>query len=116
TAAGAAAVAKDSGMGTLLRDALLRARLAAASAPAESSHAKHLRSLIVATERALTAHTAAYEPAEPPAGAHGVAHAMAALAEGYSKVNGLTIKTTIDQSASVQDPEKAFLIFRSAEW
>jgi hypothetical protein len=41
---------------------------------------------------------------------------MTILAEAYSKANGLTIKKTIDQSASVPDLQKAFLIFRSAEW
>ncbi len=115
-AAGASPVAKDGGVGTLLHDALLRTRLAAASTPAESSHGKHLRSLIAAMEQALTAHSAAYGLDETLAGAHGVARAMAILAEAYSHANGLTIKTTIDQSASVRDLQKAFLIFRSAEW
>ena len=115
-AAGASPAAKDAGVGTLLHDALLRARLAAASTPAESSHGKHLRSLIVAMEQALGAHSVAYGQDETPAGAHGVARAMSILADAYSKANGLKIKTTIDQSASVQDLQKAFLIFRSAEW
>jgi len=115
-AAGASPAAKDAGVGTLLHDALLRARLAAASTPAESGHGKHLRSLIVAMEQALGAHSVAYGQDETPAGAHGVARAMSILADAYSKANGLKIKTTIDQSASVQDLQKAFLIFRSAEW
>jgi hypothetical protein len=84
--------------------------------PAESSHGKHLRSLIAAMEQALNAHSTAYGLDETPAGAHGVARAMAILAEAYSSANGLTIKTTIDQSASVRDLQRAFLIFRSAEW
>jgi CHASE3 domain sensor protein len=115
-AAGASPVAKDGGVGTLLYDALLRARLAAASAPAESNQGKHLRSLTVAMEQALNAHSIAYGLDETPPGANGVARAMAILAEAYSHANGLTIKTTIDKSASVRDLQKAFLIFRSAEW
>ena len=52
--------AKDAAVGTLLRDALLRARLAVAEAPADSSRRERLGSLVAAMEQALSAHAGAY--------------------------------------------------------
>ena len=35
---------------------------------------------------------------------------------GYSTPGGLTVKLTIDRTIRVADPQKAFLVLRSAEW
>ena len=59
--AGRGCGARDAGVGTLLRDALLRVRLAAASEAADSGVGEHLRSLVATMEQAVAAHTGAYE-------------------------------------------------------
>jgi hypothetical protein len=103
-------------IGTLLNDALLRARLAVASASADEDAGKRQHSLVTAVERALEAHSTAeeHEGAEPESAS--VVDAMFALASAYSTPGGLTIKTTIDRKIEVRDSQKAFLILRSAEW
>ena len=84
-AAGASPGAKDGGVGTLLHDALLRARLAAASTPAESNQGKHLRSLDRAPwNRHWTRIPSLMGSTRLRRRAHGVARAMAILAEAYS--------------------------------
>lgn len=105
----------DDGVGTLLHDALLRARLAAASTPAEAGQDKHRRSLVVALEQALHA-LSVLRANQPPPAAQGVAHAIATLVDAYSRASGLEIHATIDQSVAVPDDQRAFLVFRSAEW
>jgi CHASE3 domain sensor protein len=108
--------ARDAGMGTLLRDALLRARLAEAGASANSNLRERLRSLVAAVEQALSAHAGAYadDPAQPEA--QGPVRAVALLAQAYSHPEGLTVDATIDRSIRVTDPRKAFLIVRTVEW
>ena len=110
-------IAKDASVGMLLRDAILRTRLAAAAAPAESSESKHLLSLTVALEQALNSHgRIAGEPNQMPREEGSIAEAMALLGHTYSRADGLTVKTTIDRSARVVDAQKSYLMFRSAEW
>lgn len=108
--------ATDAGVGTLLGDALLRARLAEAGAPADSSRRERLRSLVAATEQALSAHAGAYVDDRAQSEAQGTVAAMASLVQAYSRPGGLTVNATIDRSATMTDARKAFLFFRSAEW
>jgi CHASE3 domain sensor protein len=112
----AAVWAGDAGVGTLLRDALLRVRQAAASESTESSLGEHLQSLIAAMERALAAHTGAYDGDLTQPQAKTVVHAMALLGQAYTTPERLTVKATIDQTVKVPDVQKAFLILRSTEW
>lgn len=106
----------DAGVGTLLRDALLRVRLAAASETADSDVREHLRSLIETMEQAVAAHTGAYERHSADAGARTVIQAVALLGRAYSVPERLVVKATVDQTVKVPDRQKAFLIVRSAEW
>lgn len=106
----------DAGVGTLLRDALLRVRLAAASETADSDVREHLRSLIETMEQAVAAHTGAYERHSTDAGARTVIQAVALLGRAYSVPERLVVKATVDQTVKVPDRQKAFLIVRSAEW
>ncbi len=106
----------DAGVGTLLRDALLRVRLAAASEAADSGVREHLRSLVETMEQAVAAHTGAYERNSTEAGARTVIQAVALLGRAYSVPERLVVKATIDQTVKVPDGQKAFLIVRSAEW
>ncbi len=108
--------ATDVGVGTLLRDAALRARLAAERTPTDSDPGRRLRSLNAAIEQALDAHAAAYDGDPVRLGARGLVRALAMLVQVYSHPDTLAIKATIDQSAKVQDAQKVFLVFRSAEW
>ena len=95
-----------------LRDALLRARLVGAQ-PSDSGAAEHQRSLVGALERALAAQASALEgDSEAPS----VVDALTAIGQSYSAPGGLTVKTTIDRTIRVADPQKEFLILRSAEW
>lgn len=106
---------KDAGVGTLLRDALLRLQFAAADSRADMDPDGHLRSLREAVERALEAHAAAYGDDRLHA-RKSLAEALAILVQAYSRADGLAIKAQLDQRARTQDPQTAFLIFRSAEW
>ena len=106
----------DAGVGTLLRDALLRVRLAAASEAADSGVREHLRSLVETMEQAVAAHTGAYERNSTEGGARTVIQAVALLGRAYSVPERLVVKATIDQTVKVPDGQKAFLIVRSAEW
>lgn len=108
--------AEDAGLGTLLRDALLRARHAEAAATDGSTVRERLRSLVAAMEQALSAHDGAFtEDRAQPEGQQTV-RAMALLAQAYTRPEGLTVKSTIDRSVIVPDDWTAFLLFRSAEW
>jgi CHASE3 domain sensor protein len=113
-ASGAAPAAKDAGVGTLLRDAMLRARLAAAATPADSSERKRFRSLISAMEHALSEHGEMRDPTRPED--QSIVQALTRLRQVYSRPDGLSVSATIDQSVEVADGQKAFLILRSAEW
>ena len=103
-------------IGTLLNDALLRARLAVASASADEDAGKPQHSLVTAVERALEAHSTAEEHEGAELESASVVDAMFALASAYSTPGGLTIKTTIDRKIEIRDLQKAFLVLRSAEW
>lgn len=106
----------DAAIGTLLHDALLRARLAAASASADQDADKRQHSLVRAVEHALEAHSTAQLHADAPPEPSGVVDALFALASAYSTPQGLTIRTTIDRKIEIRDLQKAFLVLRSAEW
>ena len=99
-----------------LRDVLLRARLAAESTPADPGAAERTQPLVEALGRALAAHDGAREsdPARPDSPS--VGQALSAIGQAYSVSGGLTVKMTIDRTIRVTDPQKAFLILRSAEW
>ncbi len=113
----ASPAAADAGVGTLLRDAILRTRLAAAAAPAESGEREHLLSAIAAMEQTWAEHgRSATERNLEPREERSIAQAIALLGQTYSRPDGLAIKATIDQSVQVADAQKAFLIIRSAEW
>ena len=107
-------MASDVELDARLRDALLRARLADAE-PSESSGAEHQRSLVGSLERALAAHASAQQR-DPDHTAPSIAQALTAIGQGYSTPGGLTVKLTIDRTIRVADPQKAFLVLRSAEW
>lgn len=106
----------DAAIGTLLHDALLRARLAAASASADQDADKRQHSLVRAVEHALEAHSTAQLHADAPPEPSGVVDALFALASAYSTPQGVTIRTTIDRKIEIRDLQKAFLVLRSAEW
>ena len=108
--------AGDAGVGTLLRDAMLRARIAEAATPTESGPGGHLRSLIAAIERALREHAAACGGDPMQIETQGVVGALSLLVQVYSRPGGLTIRATVDKSARVRGAQKAFLVVRSAEW
>jgi signal transduction histidine kinase len=103
-------------VGTLLRDAMLRARLAETAVPASSASGEHLRSLTAAIEQALCARAAAFGNDPIQIDAQGVVGALTRLVQVYSRPEGLAIRTTIDQRAGIRDPQKGFLVSRSAEW
>jgi len=112
----ASQMASDVELDARLRDALLRARLAGAEHAQGAGGAERQRSVVGALERALAEHAEAQEsdPAhgDPPS----VAEALTAVSQAYSTKGGLTVRTTIDRTIRVADPQKAFLILRSAEW
>jgi hypothetical protein len=41
---------------------------------------------------------------------------LARLAQSYTRADGLMVRATIDRHAEVENPNSAFVIFRSAEW
>jgi CHASE3 domain sensor protein len=106
----------DAVVETLLRDAMLRARIAEAAAPAGSGSAGRLRALVAAIEQALRALADARDDDSIQSEAQGIAGALTLLARGYSRPEGLTVRATIDQNARIRDAQRAFLIVRSAEW
>ncbi len=116
TASDASSTARDAGVGTLLHDALLRLPFVATEAPADSETGGHRRSLRAAIEQALEAHAAAYgdDPLQPAR--HGLTEAMANLARAYSRAGGVAVEAQLDQRVRTEDPQMAFVIFRSAEW
>ena len=109
--------AMAAGIGTLLRDAMLRMRLAAAAAPADSGEASHLRSLITSME-GLYGQQAGFEAGlgRSAEDERNTARDLSMLAQSYSSPNGLTVKPTLDHSIAVDDLDKRFLIRRLAEW
>lgn len=115
-AAPASSMAGEVELEARLRDALLRARLAGGEHAADSGAAKHQRSLVGALEQALAAYGDVQESdpdhPEPPS----VAQSLTAIGQAYSTPAGLTVRMTIDRTIRVANPQKAFLILRSAEW
>jgi len=99
----------------LMRDAILRLELAPTASSAEGGEGAGGRTTIDALEKALSSHEQAEEP-EARGASRGLSRAMATLSELYSRADGLTIKSTIDQSAKVTDARNSFLLLRSAEW
>ena len=96
----------------LLDDALVRARLAAATTPADDPAAgARLRSSIETIERASLA-----APGPPRPGAGTVADGLALLARVYSHAGGFMVEPTLDTSVEISNREKAFVIDRVAEW
>ena len=96
----------------MLRDALLRARPAEASAPTDSSMGEHRRSLVLALEHALTAHSSAQEHDPEQPARQSVVEMLRELGQAYSAPDRLTVKATIDQKVRIPDAQKAFLILR----
>ena len=114
----AAAVSeRDAGLRTYLRDAMLRAQVAAAAAPADSDEREQLLSLIAAMESTRKEHhRIVSERNQLPHEEGNIVELLALLGEIYSRPDRLTIKATIDRSIAVADTRKTFLVFRSAEW
>jgi len=104
--------ASNARIAMLLDDAMARARLAAATTPADDPAAgDRLRSSIEMIERApLVA------PGPPRPGAGTVADGLALLARVYSHADGFVVEPTLDTSVEISDREKAFVIDRVAEW
>jgi CHASE3 domain sensor protein len=117
SAASATPPASDAGIGMLLRDAALRIHLALSATPGDSAKAAHLRALQSTTERALV-ENAEIAGERPPSrsDADSVPMALSMLARAYSRPAGVMVKATIDQNVRIDDPQKAFLLLRSAEW
>ena len=114
---GKEAVSVDGHVATLLQDALMRTRLAAATTPAESPEAARLKSVVAAMENARDEHLRAeaeLDGAQPDAG--DVAAALGHLASAYSKLGGPVVKMMMEKTEAVTRREKSFLICRSAEW
>jgi CHASE3 domain sensor protein len=112
---------QNSGVRTLLRDALLRARLAMAAAEDGTSDNTQRRALVATMEQAVKEQALV----ERDAGRQGdadlfpprtLAEGLARLAQSYSREDGLMVRATIDRHAEVENPDSAFVIFRSAEW
>ncbi len=110
-------VTADGRVATLLQDALLRTRLAAAAAPAGSPEAERLRALVGAMQHARDEHIWAeadlhqVRPEE-----ENVSEALGLLAKSYSDLGGPAVKATVEESVTVSSREKSFLVYRAAEW
>ena len=108
---------RDAGLRTYLRDAMLRAQVAAAAAPAESSEREQLLSLVAGMEKMRNDHRKIVRERNPqPNEEPGIVQHLARLGAMYSRPERLTIRSTIDQSIAIADARKQFLVFRSAEW
>ncbi len=113
----AALAERGSGIDTLIGDALLRARLATTDAAQGTPARTRLQSLVELLEQARDEHAVvAHDLGQPPLTAQGLAQAVATLAAGYSRTDGLTIKPTIDRHTRVDSPNVEFLVCRAAEW
>jgi CHASE3 domain sensor protein len=104
----------DAVAGTLLRDALLRLRLAAAADPMGDPR----RQTLVATLEQAAAEADAVAVAEgaPRRDERDLAAAIAALVQPYAQPDGVRFRTTIDRDCRVEDPQVAFLVVRAIEW
>ena len=109
--------APDAGVGTLLRDALLRARLASAASRPGSTEETRLRALVTTLENTLREHDGVLRDlGQPRPEERDLPQAIALLAQRYSQPAALTVNVTIDRQTRVDGVQKAFLVFRSAEW
>jgi len=110
-------VTTDGRVATLLQDALLRTRIAAAATPANTPEAERLHALAVAMEHARDEHLRAEADLkqERPE-AENVIEALGLLAKSYSDLGGPTVKATMEQTVAVTGRDKSFLIYRAAEW
>jgi hypothetical protein len=121
-ALGLAPADQDSGVRTLLRDALLRARLAVAAAEGGSADNTQRRALVATMEKAVKEQALVERDAAEQGDVDGprppqtLAQGLARLAQSYSRADGLMVRATIDRQAEVDNPDLAFVIFRSAEW
>ena len=107
----------DGRVATLLQDALLRTRLAAAEAPAGSPTTERLQALVVAMEHARDEHLRAEADLnQPRPDQENVIETLGLLAKSYSDLGPPAVKTTMEQAVAVSSREKSFLIYRSAEW
>ncbi len=114
---GKEAVSMDGHVATLLQDALLRTRLAAATTPAESPEADRLKAVVSAMENARNEHLRAEgELNRAQRGHDDVVAALGNLASAYSNLGGPVVKATMEKTDAVTSHEKSFLICRSAEW
>ena len=105
--------ASSARIGTLLRESLVRARIAAAATPADDEPAGHrIRASIEAIERAPLA----VDPESAERGASNVIARLAVLARTYSPPDGLRVVPTLDQSVGVHADDKTFVIDRVAAW
>jgi len=104
------------------RDALLRARLAMAAAEDGTADNTQRRALVATMEQAVKEQALVERDAgrqgdvDPPLPSRTLAEGLARLAQSYSREDGLMVRATIDRHAEVDDPDSAFVIFRSAEW
>lgn len=96
-------------IGTLLRESLVRARLAPAD---DGAAGERIRASIEAIEQAPLAGNP--EAAQP--GAPDVVARLAMLARAYSPPDGLRVVPTLDQSVAIQADGKTFVIDRVAAW
>ncbi len=110
-------VTTDGRVATLLQDALLRTRIAAAATPDNTPEAERLHALAVAMEHARDEHLRAEADLkqERPE-AENVIEALSLLAKSYSDLGGPTVKATMEQTVAVTGGDKSFLIYRAAEW
>jgi CHASE3 domain sensor protein len=114
---GREAVSMDGHIATLLQDALLRTRLAAATTPAESPEAARLNSVVEAMQTARDLHLRAQAELEQgQASAGDVVAELASLANAYSSLGGPAVKATLERTSAIDSHEKRFLIRRAAEW
>lgn len=112
-----APISMDGQVATLLQDALLRTRLAAAATRADSPAAQRLHALVAALQQARDEHLRAEADLNLPRPApENVAQALGLLAKSYSDLGPPLVKPTMEQTATLLSGEKSFLIYRSAEW
>lgn len=112
-----APISMDGRVATLLQDALLRTRLAAAATPADSPAAERLHALVSAMQHASDEHLRAEADLDlPRLEQENIIEALGLLAKSYSDLGPPIVKATTEQTVTLSSREKSFLIYRSAEW
>src|SRR5512143_305562 len=89
--------APDAGVGTLLRDALLRARLASAASPSGSTEVTRRRALVTTLENTLREHDGVLRDLGQPRPERDLPQATVPLAQRYSQPAVLTVDVRIDR-------------------